>query len=488
MKQNISRRDFVQRMLLAGAAIPLANLISCIDPDEKNIKLRRIDELNEKTVLDFLKTFHGKVIRPKDEVYNQARHIYNARFDKYPGLIIRPMDAEDVATAVRFANEENIITAVRGAGHSYAGHSVCDGGIVIDLSRMKELEINPDSSIVRTQSGYVTSQLDYATQAKGMALVLSETSTVGVSGLILGGGIAWLNSRFGAGCDNLLSAQVVLADGRIVTANSTENSDLLFALKGGGGNFGIVTEFTLRAHPITEVVAGELLFDLVQAPTVLKNYRDFLSTAPDELQTLVLFFPTETGQASLAIQVCYSGNLDKAEPWLKVLRSFGKPYADTIQVKSYLDFQGSHAIALPGFSNSMRSGFLPILNDELIDAFTELAVKRPDISRFGLLHWHGAPCRIPLNSAAFPLREPGFNFLVTALWSDPAQNDACIGWVEEVWNAVAPYTHGANSNLMEDEGAKRVLEAYGTNYSRLVKLKRKYDPKNLFRLNQNIKP
>jgi len=489
MEQNISRRDFVQRMLLAAAAVPLANLISCIAP-ENNIELRRLDELNEKAILNFLKTIHGNVIRPQDETYDQARQVFNARYNKKPGLIIKPLDVNDVATAVRFANEERIITAVRGGGHSYAGYSVCDGGIVIDLSEMKGLELNPEASIVRTQSGYVTRELDYATQAKGMALVLSETPTVGVSGLILGGGLAWLSSRFGTACDNLLSAQVVLADGSIVTANSTENPDLLFALKGGGGNFGIVTEYTLRAHPITQVVAGALLFDLAQAPTVLKNYRDFLITAPEELQTAALFFPTQnqTSKASLAIQMCYSDSLDKAEPWLKVLRSFGKPYTDTIQEKSYLDFQGSHATAPPGLSNSIRSGFLPILRDELIDAFTELAAKRPDISRISLLHWHGAPCRIPLNSAAFPLREPGLNFFATALWSDPAQHDACIGWVEEAWKAVAPYTHGAYSNLLEDEGAKRVLEAYGNNYSHLVKLKRKYDPQNLFRLNQNIKP
>lgn len=490
MKQNITRRDFIRRLLLAGAAVPLLNLISCIDQTEYNINLRRIDELNEKAIKDFIGLFRGQVIRPQDKIYDQARRVFNARFDKWPGLIVKPLDVNDVAATVRFANEENIILAVRGGGHSYAGYSVCDGGMVIDLSGMKKLEINPENSTVRTQLGYVTRELDYATQAKGMALVLSETATVGVSGLILGGGLAWLNSRFGTACDNLLSAQIVLADGQIVTANSTENPDLFFALKGGGGNFGIATEFTLRAHPMTRVVAGELLFDQDQAHTVSKNYKDFLITAPDELQTLVQFIPTpnRTSKASMAIKVCYSESLDKAEPWLKKLRGLGKSYADTIQEKSYLDFQGSHAVAPPGLSNSIRSGFFPTLEDDMIDAFTELIVKAPQISLLGGLHWHGAPCRIPLDAAAFPLREPGFNFLVTALWNDPAQQDTCIGWVEEVWNAVAPYTIGAYSNLMEDEGAKRVLEAYGKNYSRLVKLKRKYDPKNLFRLNQNINP
>lgn len=488
MTRIITRRGFVRSAAVAGAAASLGPLTGCRRPDDADVVRRTMDAVSEASVRDFQTAFRGAFIQPEDATYEQARRVYNARFDRHPGLIVRPVDAGDVSAAVSFARDERLVLAVRSGGHSYAGHSTCDGGLVIDLSQMKGLQIDSEGVVVRTQSGFTTEELDRAADEAGLVLALAETPSVGISGLILGGGICWLSSALGTASDNLVSARVVLADGRIVTASAKENPDLFWALRGGGGNFGIVTEFTLQAHRLPQVVGGMLAFDLGQAPNVLKAWRDTISSAPDELQTGAQFFarPDFPGGAMMGIRVLYAGSPESAEPWVRSLRALGKPLADTIAPQTYLAFQSQNPVAPTGWSNSIRAGFIREFADALADALPALTADGPPVWTFGAVHWHGAACRMPAEATAFPHREPGLSFLATALWQDPAEEQASIEWVERAWRTVAPYTHGVYVNLLEDEGQQRVLAAYKDNYARLVAIKEKYDPDNLFRLNHNI--
>jgi len=485
-----SRREFIRDAAVAGAAISFGHLVGCRGLDDRGAALRKLDDASEASLRDFRGAFRGTVIQPDDATFEQARQVYNARFDRHPGLIARPADADDVATAIQFARSEGLLTAVRGGGHSYAGHSTCDGGLMIDLSHMKGLQIDPESAVVRVQSGFTTTELDHAADEAGLVVVLADTPSVGISGLILGGGLCWLNGALGTASDNLVSARVVLADGRVVTASAEEKPDLFWALRGGGGNFGIVTDFTIRAHRLPLVVGGMLVFDLGQAPDVLKAWREAVSSAPDELQTGAQFFarPDFPGGAMMGIRVCYAGSPESAERWIRSLRALGKPVADTITPKTYLAFQATNPEAPVGWSNSIRAGFIRDFDDALIEALPALTADGPAIWQFGMLHWHGAACRMPVEATAFPHREPGLSFLATALWQDPAEAQASIEWVERGWSIVAPHTHGVYVNLLEDEGQERVLAAYEDNYARLLAIKQKYDPDNLFRLNQNIRP
>lgn len=361
---------------------------------------------------------------------------------------------------------------------------------MIDLSQMRGLQIDSEKAIVRTQSGFVTAEIDRATHEAGLVVGLSETPTVGISGLILGGGISWLTAAHGLASDNLVSAQVVLADGRIVTASAEENSDLFWALRGGGGNFGIVTEFALQAYQLPHIVEGILMYDLAESRTVLKAWRELTETAPDELQTLAMLMPAPKlpSGAVLGLRVFFTGPPEAAEPWIQSFRGLGAPIADTISAKTYLQSQSSNQVPPVGFFNAMRTGFLHDLHDDLIEALPEVAADGPDHFLISLLHWHGAACRVPAEATAFPHRDPGISVFITDLWQDPAQEQKNIDWIMRVWRLVAPRTTGAYSNLMEDEGPKRVRAAYGANYERLAKLKRKYDSRNFFRLNQNIAP
>jgi len=490
MTRLMTRRNFVRLAATSGVAVSLGQFVGCRRSTDADETLRTLGEVSESSLRNFEAVFRGSTVQPGDTAYEQARRVYNARFDKHPGLIARPSDANDVATAVQFARSEDLLAAVRGGGHSYAGHSSCDGGLVIDLSQMKGLQIDTDEAVVRTQSGFTTAELDRAADEAGLVVVLADTPSVGISGLILGGGICWINSSLGTASDNLVSARVVLADGRIVTASREENPDLFWALRGGGGNFGIVTDFTIQAHQLPQVVGGTLVFDLGQAPNVLKAWRDILSSTPDQLSMLAQFFarPEFPGGAAMGIRVCYAGSPESAEPWMRKLRALGNPLADTITPKTYLAFQATSPVAPKGWYNSIRAGFIRDLDDELIEGLPALTAGGPTIWQFGMFHWHGAACRVPVEATAFPHREPGLSFLVTALWQDPAEEQASIEWVERAWSTVAPHTHGVYVNLLEDEGQQRILAAYENNYARLVTIKNKYDPDNLFRLNQNIQP
>jgi FAD/FMN-containing dehydrogenase len=352
---------------------------------------------------------------------------------------------------------------------------------------MKELHVDAQKRMVRAQPGLLGNELDSATQRAGLAMVLGGCGSVGIGGLTLGGGEGSLSGKYGLSCDNLLSAEVVLADGRIVTASARENQDLFWAVCGGGGNFGIVTSFLFRAYALTQVVAGELLYDVTQAPAVLRAYREYALSAPDELTVGFTFSLLKDGPVFL-LEAVYAGDEGPAAPVLSSLRKLAKPKADTIGPVSYLAFKTAKAGPPPGFPSTVRTGFLRNLSDEVIDAISEAGAHVPPAAELEMFHLHGAISRVPLSEAAFPLRQPGFDCFAAAAWLAPAQREAAYSWVESFWNAVRPHAKGAYTNMLNDEEGGRVKEAYGQQYERLAALKKRFDPHNLFRLNPNIKP
>jgi FAD/FMN-containing dehydrogenase len=446
-----------------------------------------MDEVAERAIRDFAAGLHGSLIRPADRGYETARRIWNARFDRRPGLIVRCADTADVQHAVDFVRAEKVLVAVRGGGHSFAGHSVCDDGLVIDLSAMKALRVDQDQGIVHAEPGLVARELDEATKAPGLAMVLGGCGSVGIGGFTLGGGEGALSGKYGLSCDNLLSADVVLADGRLVTASTDQNPDLFWALRGGGGNFGVVTSFRLRAHPITEVVAGRLVYALSKAQAVLRGYRDFAPSAPDEI-TCGLTFAAVAGAPALILNLVHVGNAPSAASVLHAVRSFAKPDVDTIAPVPYHQFQLANPGPPPGFPSTARGAFLAALPDDVVEAVTTLAAEVPPAAEFEMNHLHGAVSRVPLEATAFPLRQPGFDCFAIAGWPAPGLREAAVSWVQRLFEILRPHASGVYTNELNDDEGERVRGAYGPQYARLAALKKKYDPTNLFRLNPNILP
>jgi FAD/FMN-containing dehydrogenase len=441
----------------------------------------------EGVIRDFGASFHGTLIRPSDPEYESARRIWNARFDQRPGLIVRCADSADVKRAIDLARGENVLVAVRGGGHSFAGHAICDGGLVIDLSGMKALRVDPNQGTLDAGPGVVTAQVDTATKEAGLAIVLGGCGSVGIGGFTLGGGEGALSGKYGLSCDNLLSADVVLADGRLATASADQNPDLFWALRGGGGNFGVVTSFRFRAHPVTEVVAGSLVYELSKAPAVLRAYREFAPSAPDEVTCGLTFTLVERAPA-LVLQLVYVGNAASAAPVLQTVRSFAKSETDSITAVQYHEYRLRNPGPPPGFPSTAKGGFISDLPDELIEGITGLAAGVPPAAEFEMNHLHGAVSRIPLRAAAFPLRQPGFDCFAIAGWPVPGLRDAAVSWVQRLYETLRPYASGAYINVLNEGEGARVMAAYGPQYARLAALKKKYDPGNLFRLNPNILP
>jgi len=483
MKHDLTRRDFVKLTASAGAALSLGGLYGCERGSEP---VRTVAMVSDAAISRFAEGFRGRLIRPTDGAYDSARRVWNARFDKRPGIIARCDGVEDVVRAVDFARNQSLLTAVRAGGHSSAGHSVCDGGVVIDLSGMRTLSMDPRRRIVHAEPGLRVGEVDQATQGAGLAAVLAECPSVGLGGFTVGGGEGMLMSKYGLACDNLLSAEVVLADGSVVTASPESDPDLFWAIRGGGGNFGIVTSFEYRLHPLTEVLAGPLVWDVTQGASVLKFYREFAASAPDELTTSARFVALPTGPAFL-IATCYAGDISAGEEVLRPLRSFGNPVADMVAPMTYLQSQ-SMGGAPGGASSASKSGYLATLSDETIDSLQELANEAPPMFVMALAHLHGAVTSMQSGATAFPMREPGFDMWLMAVWQDPAQADAATEWINRAWGAVADPAGPGYVNAMGTVPQERVRAAYGENYRRLAQLKRRYDPDNLFRMNQNVVP
>ena len=447
--------------------------------------------LDAAMIRKFAGGLNGHLVLPGDDVYESARRVWNWAVDVRPGMIVRCANRDDVIRAVDFARSNDLVVAVRAGGHSYAGHSTCNGGIVIDLSLMKAIRIDNHKLIAHVQAGVTNGEFDARTQSFGLAAPLGACPATGIAGLTLGGGLGWLSAKHGASCDNLLAVEIVMADGSINHANTNQEPDLFWGVRGGTGNFGIVTDFSYRLHPITQAWGGMRVYPLSQGREVLRFFREFTAAAPDELSTQAGIVPLPD-EPAFGIMVCYAGDIRAGERILKPLRSFGQPVSDSIRPMGLLEVQSSHADvpALEQVCFHQKSGFLRELTDAAIDVIIEKLAEAPSpLCGSTLWHHHGAVCRIAPQKTAFNFREVGYYFWTQTFWQGPSGRDSSIEWVNRSWDSLRPFfSPGLYINQIGEEGEERIRAAYGGNYARLVALKNKYDPTNFFRLNQNIKP
>jgi FAD/FMN-containing dehydrogenase len=450
------------------------------------------DTVLKETVIEAFKaTLRGTLLRPGDDGYDATRKVYNAMIDKRPALIVRCAGTADVMNAVTFARTHNLLVAVRGGGHSVAGKSVCDGGVLIDLSPMKGIRVDPTHRTAQAQAGLTLGEVDRETQAFGLATPLGTVSDTGIAGLTLGGGAGWLSGKYGLACDNLRSVDVVTADGRFLTASVGEHPDLFWGLRGGSGNFGIVTSFEYQLHPVGPVLGGMVLYEMRQAREVLRFYREFAHTCPDELSTMAAFLTAPDGNPVLAIVVCHCGALAEGEKALKPLRTFGAPMTDLIQPMPYVEMQRLFDAGWPpGRLHYWKSNFLRTVSDDAIEMLVAYAAAVPSPMTYIVLQqMHGAASRVGPTETAFAHRTEQYFFGIYSVWIDPADSEKNIGWTREFWEAMQPFVErGVYVNDLGEEGDERVRAAYGSNYDRLVAVKNTYDPTNFFRLNQNITP
>lgn len=448
--------------------------------------------LAQATINDFKANLQGEVLCANDPGYDAARSVWNAMIDRRPRLIIRCANADDVVQSVNFARTHELIVSVRGGGHNVAGKAVCDDGLMIDLSPMKGIQVDPADRTAHIEPSVLWSELDQATQAFGLATTGGTVSHTGVAGLTLGGGLGWLLATHGLACDNLLSAKMVLADGRRVTASTTENPDLFWAIRGGGGNFGIVTNFTFRLHPVgPTVLGGMVLYPVDQAKAVLHFYRDFSANCPDPLTVYAGMISTPDGLPVVALIAGWFGDIEEGQQALAPLRAFGTPLADMIGPLPYTQLQSMLDGAAPfGLPRYWKSGYFSELSDEVIDAIIAHASRKlTPLSVAILFHLHGVGGRTAPDATAFIHRRDLWDFDIIAQWTDPATAEQNITWARTFWQAVAPFSTGVYVNHLDtDDNAQRVQTAYGANHARLAALKAKYDPTNFFRLNHNIEP
>ncbi|HEY8871801.1 MAG TPA: FAD-binding oxidoreductase [Stellaceae bacterium] len=449
--------------------------------------------LEEAAVADFAAGLRGPLLRPGDEKYDEARRVWNGMIDRRPALIARCAGVADVIAAVRFARTHRIVVSVRGGGHNITGNAVCEGGLMIDLSPMKSVRVDLAQRTARAEAGLTWGEFNRETQAFGLATTGGVVSTTGIAGLTLGGGLGWLMGKHGLSCDNLLSADIVTAGGEFLTASATEHPDLFWGLRGGGGNFGVVTSFEYQLHPVGPVLAGMVIHPIDQAREVLRFYRDFARGCPDEMLAAASLMTSPEGAPVAVIIVSYIGDIAKGEALVAPLRQFGSPLADTIAPTSYAQLNTLFDAAVPygGVQRYWKSSFLKELGDDLIEVFIERSAKfLSPMSMVLFFHMHGAATRADPNGTAFGLRDDQWDYDVISQWNDPAEAPGHIQWTRNFWNAVEPFATGEVyvNHLDAEEGTTRIRAAYGRNYDRLVALKNRYDPTNLFRLNQNIKP
>lgn len=450
------------------------------------------------TLKDNLK---GRMVLPDDPGYNEVREIWNAMIDRRPAVIVQCAQTDDVRHAITFARENGLEISIRGAGHNIAGNALCDDGVMIDLSTMANVRVDSGKRRAYVQPGATLADLDKATQAHGLATPVGINSTTGIAGLTLGGGFGWLTRKYGMTVDNLVSAEVITADGRKVRASEDENADLFWAIRGGGGNFGVVTEFEFALHPVgPEILAGLIIFPFDQAKQVLTQYRKFVESAPEELTVWVIlrkapplpFLPEEVhGKPVVVLAIFYAGDIAEGERLIEPLRSFGEAHGKHIGAQPYTEWQQAFdPLLTPGARNYWKSHNFREISDGALDSMIEFAgrLPSPQCEIFvGLIG--GAPNRVPADAMAYSSRDARFVLNVHARWDETAQDETCIGWARAFFKASAPYASGgAYVNFMTEEEGDRVAAAYGPNYQRLVQIKKQYDPENIFHLNQNIKP
>jgi FAD/FMN-containing dehydrogenase len=442
----------------------------------------------------------GGVILPDDEEYEVARHVYNAMIDKRPAVIVRPVDAGDVMAAVDFARENGLDLAVRGGSHGVPGFGTCDGGVAIDLSAMRAVRVDPRNRTARASGGATWGDFNHATNAFGLATTGGIISTTGVGGLTLGGGIGYLARGAGLSCDNLVSADVVTADGKLVMASEDENADLFWSIRGGGGNFGVVTSLEFRLHPVDQIYGGPMLFELSDGRDILRWYREFIQDAPEEfggfpafqIAPPLPFIPENRhGDTFLAFVACWAGPVDQGEAMLKPIHEVAPVVAEHVGVMPYPMLNAAFdPLVPPGLQHYWKASFVKELTDESIDAHLQHGPNVPVVnSTVHIYPINGAVHRVAPDGTAFAYRDATFATVIAGMWPEPKDNDANITWVRDYYAATAPLSEeGGYINFMAADDQARIKENYKGNYDRLTKVKAKYDPGNLFHLNQNIAP
>ena len=443
----------------------------------------------------------GSVLSADDPGYEEARQIWNAMIDRRPAMIVQCADADDVPTAIALARRNNLEISIRGAGHNIAGNALCNDGMVIDFSNMKKVRVDAEKRRAYVEPGATLADLDEATQAHGLATPVGINSTTGIAGLTLGGGFGWLTRKYGMTIDNLVSVDVITAEGRNIRASETDNADLFWAIRGGGGNFGVLTQFEFQLFPVgPEIFAGLMVFPFSQAKQILHKYRQFVNSAPEELNVWVVlrkapplpFLPENVhGKEVVILPIFYSGAVAEAEKLIAPLRAFGDAHGEHLGVQPYVAWQKAFdPLLTPGARNYWKSHNFTELADGAVDSIIEFAGKLPSPQCeifIGMIA--GAPNRIAPDVMAYVHRDAKFVLNVHGRWDEAKDDQKCIGWARDFFKASAPYASaGAYVNFMTAEEGDRVVAAYGSNYDRLVQIKKHYDPDNIFHLNQNIKP
>jgi FAD/FMN-containing dehydrogenase len=435
----------------------------------------------------------GALLRPTDGGYDTARKVWNGMVDKRPALIARCAGAEDVIACVRFARDRDLLVSVRGGGHNYAGKSVCDGGLMIDLSPMKAIRVDAGRRVARAQAGLRLGEFDRETQALGLATTLGVNTDTGIAGLTLGGGYGWLGGKYGLACDNVLSLEVVTAHGQLLTASPTQNEDLYWGMRGAGANLAIATSFEYRLHPVGPVLGGMVIYPIAKGRETLRFFDEFSASAPDELSTAALLLTAPNGNPAIAIAVCYTGALDDGEKLVQPLRTFTTPLADLLAPQPYSQMQTLFDEAWPpGRRYYNKSSIVRRITDAASEALVEYGCTMPTpISAIALQQLHGAASRVAADATAFPHRYDHLALYVHPGTDDAAESDKIVRWGRETWTALQPFVEPAvYVNALEDaleEGAHRVEQAYGRNYARLTALKKTFDPTNFLSQNQNIR-
>jgi FAD/FMN-containing dehydrogenase len=444
-------------------------------------------------VSEFAHRFAGQVLQPADAGYEEARRVHNGLVDKRPALIARCQGLADVADAVSLARKLGLEVAVRGGGHNVAGRATIDGGLMIDLAPMKGVHVDPKTRTARAQGGVTWAEFNRETQLYGLATTGGVVSSTGIAGLTLGGGLGWLMSRYGLALDNLLSADIVTAEGKVLKASADEDADLFWAVRGGGGNFGVAASFEYRLHPVGPSVTGGLVahpFD--RAKEVLRFYRDLTASLPDELTVFTGLIHAPDGTKLAALVPCHCGPLGDGEAATRPIKQFGSPVMDTVGAMPYCELNAMLDAAYPkGALNYWKSSFLAQLSEAAIDQMIACFAACPTpMGQMLIEHFHGAATRVGVGDTAFPHRAEGYNLVVLSEWMDHATTDRCIAWARDTYAAMGPFVGSGRyvNYLDDDEEGDPVAAAYGQNYPRLRELKTRYDPENFFHMNQNIRP
>ena len=456
--------------------------------------------LTQENIEKLKQSLRGKLIQPHDDDYDICRKVYNGMIDKKPALIAKCANVADVITAVNFARENNVLTAIRSGGHNGGGLGICNDGIVIDLSLMKGIYVDIEMQTVRVEAGCTLGEIDHATHAFGLATPSGIFSTTGVGGITLGGGLGYLSRHFGLAIDNLLEANVVLADGSYVKANAKMSEDLFWALRGGGGNFGVVTSFLFKLYPVSTVYGGPMLYEINEAEEVLKWYQDLIKNAPNELNGFFAFltvppfppFPEHLHLKKMCGVVwCYSGDINKAEKVFEPIRNFKKPALDFAGPIPFPALNSLFDALMPsGLNWYWRADFVNELNDKAIAKHLQFGAEMPTpLSTMHLYPINGKASEISNDETPWNYRNATWAMVIAGIDGDAANNDTISKWAKDYWEALHPYSAGgAYVNFMMDEGEDRIKATYGKNYEKLAAIKAKYDTNNLFRVNQNIKP